>query len=511
MSEQQLPERPDLDQLRRLAKELRDAARAGDPGAVERVKRHLRPSADPLALAAAQLAVAREHGFTSWPRLKAAVERPPMSLHDAVDANDVDAVRLLLERGADPNDGHAIAHAVWHRDRRCLQLLLDHGARVRGTGALAGLIGRGDVEGVRLLLDHGADPGRPHPGVPAPRGLLPDLTELPLPLAARRDSAAVAEVLLQAGADPDAPGRDGRSPLRAAVRRGASDVAAVILGHGARDDATDVDRFLGACALGERAEAERLLAPGLDLTGEDHAVLVDAAESADPAVVRLMLELGFPAGARRGADGGSALHAAAYWGREDVVRLLIDAGADVEARDGQWDSTALCWAAVGSGEQPRAAWPADWPGTVRALLAAGASTRGAWVDDKPPSAEVAELIRPSGTAERLAEDAPPAVDPAVLARIEGRLRDAFETGDADLLASLLHPDVRWGSGGGRACWNRDQVMDWYRVLRERFGPVRVGRTEVHEDGVQLFVPVPGRPDWSQTFRVAGESIVEISG
>jgi hypothetical protein len=183
----------------------------------------------------------------------------------------------------------------------------------------------------------------------------------------------------------------------------------------------------------------------------------------------------------------------------------------VERRDRQWDSTPLCWAAVGSGERPRPRWPADWPGTVRALLGAGASTRGAWVDEKPPSAEVAELIRPTGTVEPPAEEAPPAVDPDVLAGIEGRLRVAFDTGDADLLASLLHPDVRWGGGGGRACWNRAQVLDWYRVLRERFGPVRVGRTEVHDDRVRLFVPVPGRPDWSQTFRVAGSSIIEISG
>ena len=39
-----LPERPDLDQLRRQAKELRDAARGGDPAAAERFARH-HPSA----------------------------------------------------------------------------------------------------------------------------------------------------------------------------------------------------------------------------------------------------------------------------------------------------------------------------------------------------------------------------------------------------------------------------------------------------------------------------------
>src|SRR5260221_11096269 len=70
-----LPERPDLAQLRRQAKELRDAARREEAGAVERFVRH-HGSAPHLAvtLAAAQLVIARELGFASWPRLKAAVE-----------------------------------------------------------------------------------------------------------------------------------------------------------------------------------------------------------------------------------------------------------------------------------------------------------------------------------------------------------------------------------------------------------------------------------------------------
>lgn len=59
-----LPERPDLDQLRRQAKELRDAARNGEPRAVERFARHHPGAAQgPVSLAAAQLVVARELGF----------------------------------------------------------------------------------------------------------------------------------------------------------------------------------------------------------------------------------------------------------------------------------------------------------------------------------------------------------------------------------------------------------------------------------------------------------------
>src|SRR5690348_8163468 len=75
MSSDQLPPRPSLDQLRRRAKELRDAARSGDPVAQARITA-CSPGARPgtVTLAAAQLAVAREHGYPSWPRLVAEVQ-----------------------------------------------------------------------------------------------------------------------------------------------------------------------------------------------------------------------------------------------------------------------------------------------------------------------------------------------------------------------------------------------------------------------------------------------------
>ena len=69
-----LPERPDLGSFRRQARALQRAVRAGDPAALARAAGH-HPGgapADPAAfpLAAAQLVVAREYGFASWPRLR---------------------------------------------------------------------------------------------------------------------------------------------------------------------------------------------------------------------------------------------------------------------------------------------------------------------------------------------------------------------------------------------------------------------------------------------------------
>ena len=66
-----LPERPDLGQLRRRARELLRAAADGDPRAVDR----LRAVSPHVALSAAQLALAREYGFQSWTALKTEVAR----------------------------------------------------------------------------------------------------------------------------------------------------------------------------------------------------------------------------------------------------------------------------------------------------------------------------------------------------------------------------------------------------------------------------------------------------
>jgi hypothetical protein len=63
--------RPNLDQLRHQARELLRAAINGEPDALIRI----RAVSPRIALSAAQLAIAREYGFPSWPELRTAVER----------------------------------------------------------------------------------------------------------------------------------------------------------------------------------------------------------------------------------------------------------------------------------------------------------------------------------------------------------------------------------------------------------------------------------------------------
>jgi hypothetical protein len=70
-----LPPHPDLDQLRRQAKELLEAFRAGDTIAIAEVQAHYRGAeSTSFALHDAQLVLARAYGFDRWPKLKAFVD-----------------------------------------------------------------------------------------------------------------------------------------------------------------------------------------------------------------------------------------------------------------------------------------------------------------------------------------------------------------------------------------------------------------------------------------------------
>jgi len=311
---------------------------------------------------------------------------------------------LLLERGAVPDDHDLYLACFGDDDRESLRLLLGRAPDVRETTALSAPISTGDIEAVRMLLDAGANPNQPMPADLFGTGHGTDAA-WPAVYGAVQFGCdpELLDLLLARGANPDAAGPDGRSPYRVAISDGRADLAAVLRRHGARDDATAAERFLSACLRGDLAAARELIAadPGLvdSLSDDEHGAIELAAERGDTEVVRLMLDLGFPIGARRGDHGSTALHAAAYAGSAETVRLLLARGADIEARDVTWDSTPLEWAKVGSGFRPQTSPDPDWAATVRVLLDAGASTETLELspdDLKPASAEVADILRAAG-------------------------------------------------------------------------------------------------------------------
>src|SRR5690242_6361258 len=150
-------------------------------------------------------------------------------------------------------------------------------------------------------------------------------------------------LLLEYGATPDVPGWSGRTPYQQAVRTGQDQVAGLLARHGASTVLSAVDEFLAACRRADRPAATTVLAADPDLAGrltaEDHQALADAAGHGQVEAVRLMLDLGFPPGTRSAQDdGATALHLAAAAGSPGTVRLLLDRGAGIEARDTTWDS-----------------------------------------------------------------------------------------------------------------------------------------------------------------------------
>jgi hypothetical protein len=115
--------------------------------------------------------------------------------------------------------------------------------------------------------------------------------------------------------------------------------------------------------------------------------------------VGIMLDLGFLIDARGADDGSTALHAAAFSGSADVTRLLVERGADVEARDREYNDTPVSWSVVGSGIKPTDNPSPDWLATIGVLIEAGACLDGITIgpdDPKPPSPDVADLLRRHG-------------------------------------------------------------------------------------------------------------------
>jgi hypothetical protein len=75
------------------------------------------------------------------------------ALKGSVEVDNPDITKVLLDAGANPDDGECIGEAAGHGHHRCLEPLLSHGARVAGTGALGAAVWSDDPVAMTLLLD----------------------------------------------------------------------------------------------------------------------------------------------------------------------------------------------------------------------------------------------------------------------------------------------------------------------------------------------------------------------
>ncbi len=308
-------------------------------------------------------------------------------------AHHVGVTRLLLDHGADPNDEETPYHAPETYDNAVLALFLER--CVLTADSLTTMLIRKadwhDAAGMQLLLEHGADPNR--------RSLW---SYTALHQALRRDNAlSTIELLVRYGADPSLPNpHDGQSAMTIAARRGRGAVLEFFTSTGA-PPLTGVEALLAACALDDRAVAAALLEADASTREQLDAMggtaLARFAGNGNVTGVRCLLDCGVRSDARDAtgdayfdiAPGSTALHAAAWLARPDVVQELIARGTPVNATDGR-GRTALQLAV-------KATVDSYWtnrrsPASVAALLAAGGSVSG--VVFPSGYTEVDALLRP---------------------------------------------------------------------------------------------------------------------
>lgn len=305
-------------------------------------------------------------------------------------AHHAGLTRLLLECGADPNDDEVPYHAPESYDNTVVLALLETGKLTQENLSMM-LVRKHDwhdLEGVKLLLAHGID-------------LNARFRWNPLHHALQRDNALeTIELLLDHGADP-ALIVNGRSAIALAARRGRGDVLALLERRGIPLSLEGADRLIAACARGDRAavgavaEADPHLVAQVVVDGG--RLLAEFAGTGSTEGLGLLLDLGVPVDAVFAEGDGyfdvaprsTALHVAAWRAHPAVVQLLIDHGAPGDVPDGR-GRTPLMLAV-------RACVDSYWterrtPDSVRALLAAGASTAG--VPYPSGYAEVDALLAP---------------------------------------------------------------------------------------------------------------------
>jgi ankyrin repeat protein len=147
--------------------------------------------------------------------------------------------------------------------------------------------------------------------------------------AAANGRTTVVARMLDVGADPTLVDDAGRSALTLAVRAGHDEIARMLLDAGA-DPTTvsDEDHRVGRAGL-------------------DGRTLYRAARRGDTAAIQRALSAGYDPDAPAGDDGMPLVHAAALAGQAEVVRLLVDAGADPNVI-GPYGSNAIGAARWGS-------------------------------------------------------------------------------------------------------------------------------------------------------------------
>ena len=249
-------------------------------------------------------------------------------LKEAVRSGEDDAVRALIEQGADVNapegDGATLLHwAVRWDNAAAVDLLLEAGARAGAANAYGvtplslACVNR-SARTVERLLAAGADPNA-----------ATSMGETVLMTCARTGAAGAVRALLDAGAD-NVDAREssrGQTALMWAVAQGHPDVVRVLIEHGADVHARTETRSLLVSVGGRGAER----AANLPLGGFTPLLFAARQGSVDSA--RLLLDAGADVN-ETAPDGASILVVASFSGHGELAAFLLSRGGEPNAAGG---------------------------------------------------------------------------------------------------------------------------------------------------------------------------------
>jgi len=348
---------------------------------VDKIERDAREGgllSDACSLTQAQLFLARLHDFVSWPKFIAHMEALAQanspdsefeSAADAVVAGDIAKLREMLR--ANPN----LTRARSARDHRATLL---HYIAANGHEGWRQKTPANAVDAARVLLDAGAEPDAIAHMYGGDATTMDMLVSSVHPHAAGVQVALV-DILVDYGAAVNGA-EDNSSPLMTAFRFHYPLAAEALARRGAR-----IDNVITAAALGRvdlvdafvtddgQLRPEVRLAqvrwPRLPRDARVHLgyALTWAATWGKKDVVELMLRKGVDPSGKD--DDATALHFAAAYGHMDIVRLLLQHGASLETRN-SYDGTVLSGTLWYVYNSPIPG--VDYPAVVRELVALGA-------------------------------------------------------------------------------------------------------------------------------------------
>ena len=238
----------------------------------------------------------------------------------------VEFARLLLEAGADPNDNQALYNRMQYPNDEHLKLLFEYGLGQDRGGPW-----------FQRFFQHW-----PHSSMPRSPA---DILAYQLRWAIGANYFDRVKLLVENGVDVNRAQPGGVTPYAVAVSNGHPEIAEYLVARGAKRVAISLSKaeeFAIACSRADADRARELVASDPSLLDDAGGLLIGAAEAGHVDSLRLLVELGVDVNGKPGDE--SALHCAARAGQLETVKLLVELGADVHARDRNFDGTPLCFA-----------------------------------------------------------------------------------------------------------------------------------------------------------------------